>query len=104
MTYLAKIAVLSLGISAFSTAFVPAAQALVTADQMTCARAVATYEKNGRIYVSTRSGTILPIYDGVPVSQKSRLNCPSADENAQRYNVRTKDARACTISYVCRAY
>lgn len=104
MTHLKKIAAFALGISVFGTALTPAAHALVTADQMTCAMAVASYEKNGRIYVRTRSGTVLPIYDGVPVSQKTSLNCPSADEDAQRYNVRTKDAHYCTISFVCRAY
>lgn len=104
MTYLPKLAALSLGISVISAGLAPVAVAQVTVDQMTCASAVATYERNGRVYVRTRSGVVLPIYNGVPVSQKSRLSCSSADENAQRYNVRTKDARYCTISYVCRAY
>lgn len=104
MTYLTKIAVFSVGLSVMGMAFAPLAQARVTADQMTCAMAVASYEKNGRIYVRSGSGTVLPIYDGVPVSQKTSLSCPSADEDAQRYNVRTSDAHACTISYRCRAY
>ncbi len=104
MTYLTRLAVLAMGMSMMIAAVVPSAQAQVTADQMTCAEAVATYERNGRIYVRTGSGAVLPIYDGVPVSQKSKLRCNSADESRQRYNVRTNDARYCTISYVCRAY
>ncbi len=76
------------------------AQAQTTSEQMTCQQAVATYERNGRIYIRTRSGTVLPIYRPAPVSQRSRVNCRPR-ENRTRYNVRTSDKRHCTIGFYC---
>lgn len=80
--------------------FSGAAQAQTTSEQMTCQQAVATYERNGRIYIRTRSGTVLPIYRPVPVSQRSRVYCRPR-ENRTRYNVRTSDKRHCTIGFYC---
>lgn len=79
-----------------------AAQAQTTSEQMTCAQAVATYERNGRIYVRTRSGTVIPIYQPAPVSQRSQVFCRPR-ETRTRYNVRTSDKRHCTIGYYCTA-
>jgi hypothetical protein len=78
------------------------ARAQTTSDKMSCSAAVATYERNGRIYVRTRSGTVLPIDRPVPVSQKSRLSgCHGRNVSRSPYNVRTTDVRNCTIGYVC---
>jgi hypothetical protein len=93
--------VLSMSLAGTGVSAISPAQAQVTSDQMTCSQAVATYERNGRIYVRTRSGTVLPIYRGVPVSRKSQLNCQRRWSQRTPYNVRTKDARNCTIAYVC---
>ena len=77
-----------------------AVQAQTTAEQMTCEQAVSTYERNGRIYVRTGSGAVLPIYRPVPVSQRSRVYCRPR-ETRTRYNVRTSDKRHCTIGFYC---
>ncbi len=77
-----------------------AVHAQTTSEQMTCAQAVSTYERNGRIYVRTGSGAVLPIYRPAPVSQRSQVFC-RPQESRSRYNVRTSDKRHCTIGYYC---
>ncbi|MCG6857571.1 MAG: hypothetical protein LJE67_05850 [Salaquimonas sp.] len=63
---------------------------------MSCSQAVATYERSGRITVTTRSGTTLPIYDGVPVSKKSTLRCPQV-----AIQVQATDNKRCVVAYKC---
>ncbi len=76
------------------------AHAQVTTDRMTCKQAIATYEKNRRIYVRTRSGTVLSIYSGVPISQKRHLRC-GRSSGASGYRVKTKDTKKCVVFYKC---
>jgi hypothetical protein len=70
------------------------------ADNMTCAEAVAYYERNGRINKIAHGKDVIPIYNGVPVSKRNQLRC---DHGYQKvgYSLKTKDNRRCTISYVC---
>lgn len=76
--------------------------AQTTSDQMTCQQAVATYERDGRIYVRTPRGAVIPVYRPLPVSQRSRVVCNTLSQQRGRYNVRTSDKRHCTIGYHCR--
>ena len=69
-------------------------------NDMTCQQAIAEYERNGRVYVRQRSGRVLPIYVGVPLSQKNRLLC-DFDQFKMYYTVPTKDKRRCGISWRC---
>ena len=69
-------------------------------NDMTCQQAIAEYERNGRVYVRQRSGRVLPIYVGVPLSQKNRLLC-DFDQFKMYYTVPTKDKRRCAISWIC---
>jgi hypothetical protein len=69
-------------------------------NDMTCQQAIAEYERNGRVYVRQRSGSVLPIYVGVPLSQKNRLLC-DFDQFKMYYTVPTKDKRRCGISWRC---
>ena len=78
-----------------------AAQAQVTSDQMTCEQAIATYERDGRIYVRTPRCEVLPIYRPVPVSQKNRLACHGRESSRKSYGVPTLDKRRCVIGYTC---
>jgi hypothetical protein len=77
------------------------ANAQTTTDQMSCQQVIATYEKNGRVYVRQRSGQVLPVYNGVPVSQRSRLRC-EWDSYATGYSVKSKDKKRCVAMYLCR--
>ena len=63
---------------------------------MSCAQAVATYERSGRITVRSRSGTTLPFYDGVPVSRRSSQRCSQAP-----VSVAASDNPRCIIAYRC---
>lgn len=63
---------------------------------MSCAQAVATYERTGRITITSRSGAVLPLYDGVPASQRSGLRCPQVP-----ISVIASDTPRCTIAYKC---
>ena len=71
-----------------------------TTDQMTCNQAIATYEKNKRVNVRTRNGQVLPIYGGVPVSQKGRLTCGRGSVRSG-YHVKTTDKKRCSVMYTC---
>jgi hypothetical protein len=79
----------------FSIYAAPSGYAQVS-NGMSCSQAVATYERNGRINTTTRSGTTLPLYGGVPVSQRSTLRCPTTG-----IKVTTKDNPGCIIAYQC---
>jgi len=76
------------------------ASAQSVTNDMTCQQAISTYERNGRVYVRQRSGSVLPIYVGVPLSQKNRLYC-DFDQFKMYYTVPTKDKRRCGISWRC---
>jgi hypothetical protein len=86
----AAIVVLGFPASAF-------AQAL--SNDMTCAEAVAHYEKHGRIDTNL-NGQILPIYGGVPVSERAGMWCDE-DEAPTETFVKTRDRAQCAISYSC---
>ena len=72
-----------------------------TTDRMTCSKAIATYEKNGRVYVRNRSGQALPIYGGAPVSKKGQVVC-GWDQSRSGYRVKTTDNKRCVVKYECR--
>ncbi len=76
------------------------ANAQALANNMTCSQAQATFERNGRITIRTRGGTILPIYGGVPASQRGRLICGPFSTKSPKFVV-TTDTRQCPISYKC---
>ena len=78
-----------------------AVEAQTTTDQMTCNQVIASYEKYGRVYVRQRSGQVLPVYIGVPVSQRSRLRC-EWDSFVTGYSVKSKDKKRCVAMYLCR--
>ena len=96
------LAVLTAVFAAGLTAGVPGvAQAQVTSDQMTCEQAIATYERDRRIYVRSSGGAVLPIYRPVPLSERNQLFCHGRDSSRSSYGVRTLDKRRCTIGYTC---
>ncbi|MEC9343707.1 MAG: hypothetical protein VYD64_07650 [Pseudomonadota bacterium] len=63
---------------------------------MSCAQAVSTYERSGRISVTTRGGATLPLYEGVKVSARSSLRCSTVG-----VTVAASDNRRCVIAYKC---
>jgi hypothetical protein len=73
------------------------ANAQTVTNNMTCQQAIAAYEKNGRVNIRQRSGTVLPIYNGTPLSQKNKLRCSSKSPTM----VPTKDKPRCAVAYVC---
>ena len=92
---------LAIGSLALMTVFLAyQASAQSVTNDMTCQQAISTYERNGRVYVRQRSGAVLPIYVGVPLSQRNRLLC-EFDQYIIAYSVPTKDKRRCAISYKC---
>jgi hypothetical protein len=70
------------------------------ADNMTCAAAVNYYERHGRIYKIAHGKDVIPIYNGVPVSQRDALHCGFGYVRVA-YRTRTTDNPRCTISYSC---
>jgi len=75
------------------------AHAQAIADNMTCQQAINYYERNGRISKYTNGRKVVPIYDGVPVSQRSRLRCSSAGER-----FKTTDNKRCIVAYKCQPW
>jgi hypothetical protein len=84
----------------FVLCLAPEAFAQAVADNMTCAQAVSTYERNGRIYKLAHGKDVIPIYNGVPVSQKNRLVCDWGYIRTAYYT-KTLDNKRCVISYRC---
>ena len=76
------------------------AHAQVTTDRMSCSKVVATYERNGRIYIKSRTGQVLPIYGGVPLSRKNQLRCSRGSVPAG-YRVKSSDKKRCVAMYKC---
>lgn len=76
------------------------ANAQALANDMTCAQAQAQFERHGRVTIRTRGGAILPIYGGVPTSQRGRLICEPFSVKTPKFIV-TSDKRQCAISYKC---
>lgn len=71
-------------------------QAQAVADKMTCQQAINYYEKNGRISKYAHGRTVIPIYNGVPVSQRKKLKCSSSG-----IRFKTTDNPRCTVAYKC---
>ena len=86
--------------SLFLMALASAASAQAVADNMTCAQAVSHYERNGRIYKIAHGKDVIPIYNGVPVSQQNRLFCEWGYRKTP-YSTKTTDNKRCVISYRC---
>lgn len=73
------------------------AQAL--SNNMTCAQAQATYEKQGRLQTRTRRGHVITLRGGVPKSRSAGLVCgPNA---RMATHARTTDRKNCPIFYRC---
>ncbi len=78
--------------------FVPTdINAQAVADQMTCRQAINYYEKNGRISKFTHGKNAIPIYNGVSVSKRRQLRCPSTTG----IRFKTTDNPRCTVAYKC---
>ncbi|WP_374076061.1 hypothetical protein [Bdellovibrio bacteriovorus] len=60
---------------------------------MTCAEARADYNEDGRIYVTTGNGDVVPIYGLVQ-------RCPIGEDESP-YWVRTTDKKTCVLGYRC---
>lgn len=76
------------------------AQAQQLTNSMTCERAKATYERQGRVTTRTRSGSVLPIYGGVPASEGRTLYC-GQERVRNTVRVITTDNKRCVIAYRC---
>ncbi|MCR9139670.1 MAG: hypothetical protein NXI27_27000 [Alphaproteobacteria bacterium] len=76
------------------------AQAQQLTNSMTCERAKATYERQGRVTTRTRSGSVLPIYGGVPASEGRTLYC-GQERVRNTVRVITSDNKRCVIAYRC---
>lgn len=87
-----------LGAAAMMAMTLPAgAQAL--SNNMTCAQAQATYEKQGRLQTRTRRGDVITLRGGVPKSRSAGLVCGRSGRMAT--HARTKDKKRCPIFYRC---
>ena len=79
---------------------VPAtAWAEALSNDMTCDEAVAHYEEHGRIDTNV-DGQVLPIYGGVPVSERAGMICDEDDAPSETF-VKTKDKEQCPIAFSC---
>lgn len=82
-------------------AFGGLAHAVVPADHMTCAQAIDTYERHGRIYVIAGGGEIVPIYGMTPIRRWRELHCNGHQETRRNYWVNTRDNDTCVIAVYC---
>lgn len=89
---------LTLILAGFATAEPAAAQQLT--NTMSCAQAKAQFKAQGRVQTRTRSGTVLPIYGGVPEAEGRFLRC-GRDDSAHPVSVITRDNNRCVIAYAC---
>ncbi|MBN9079223.1 MAG: hypothetical protein BGN87_01180 [Rhizobiales bacterium 65-79] len=71
------------------------------AQDLTCAQAVAYYEKNRLIYVLSHNVIALPIRVGVPVNEANKLQCSDRGQIPHGYSVETKDRWRCVIAVTC---
>lgn len=94
-----SILILPVAVAAF-LAGLGGAQAQQVTNSMTCQRAISAYESQGRVYTRTRSGAVLPIYGGVPVSKGRTLYC-GRDRAKNTVRVITNDSQRCVIAYRC---
>lgn len=69
-------------------------------NSMTCAQAIATFAAQGRVLTRTWSGTVLPIYGGVPAAKRRSLMC-FRDRAVRPMSVITRNKKRCTIGYKC---
>ncbi len=76
------------------------ASAQQLSNSMTCKQAQNLYSKQKRINTRTRSGSVVPIYGGIPVDTGKQLFC-GREATQGAVNVITKDKRSCPIAYKC---
>lgn len=75
---------------------------VVPADEMSCAQAVAYYEKYKRIYVvGNAPHDIVPIYGMKPKSRWREVQCSGRGQGLRAYWVNTLDEKRCVIAYRC---
>lgn len=80
--------------------FLPAAaSAQAISNDMTCEQAVAHYEEHGRID-TIDEGQVLPIDEGVPVSQRENLACDEGEVPGPVL-LKTSDKNECAVAYTC---
>lgn len=75
------------------------AWAQTNSTEMTCEQAVAYYERHNRIE-TVAEGEVIPLDEGVPVSQRNDLPCEPGSLPAPVF-VPTKDKRECAVAYSC---
>lgn len=77
----------------------PTAASAQLSNDMTCEEAVTHFEENGRIETND-NGEVLPIFGGVPVSQRNDLQC---EDNAVPTPtlLKTSDSEECAVAYAC---
>jgi hypothetical protein len=74
----------------------------VTADQMTCAEAIAYFERNGSIQIIANRRDVITLRPGIPVNQARNLYCTGRGAAPRGYMVKTRDANRCVIAMRCR--
>jgi hypothetical protein len=74
-------------------------QAQAIADNMTCQQAINYYEKNGRISKYTHGKSVIPIYNGVPVSKRRQQKCTTAG-----IRFKTTNNPRCIVAYRCQPW
>ena len=79
----------------------PAAAQSPTAEPMTCAQAIAFYERNRFIHVRANGRDVVPVRRGTPVNLARDMQCSGRGQMLHGYAVRTSDLAACTISMRC---
>ncbi len=76
------------------------ADAVQTADQMTCQQAKTFYQRNGYIYKIV-GGVPTRIHKGGSILDAGAVRCTGRTWAQMTYSVRTVDKRRCTISTYC---
>ncbi|WP_419912473.1 hypothetical protein [Hoeflea sp.] len=89
---------LAMTLAGFAATEHAAAQQLT--NNMSCAQAKAMFKSQGRVQTRTRSGTVLPIYGGVPEAEGRSLRC-GRENTVRPVSVMTRDQNRCVIAYTC---
>lgn len=76
------------------------ANAVQTAEQMTCDQAKAFYQRNGYIYKIV-GGVPTRIQRGGSILDAGAVRCTGRTRNQMTYSVPTRDRRRCTVSTYC---
>lgn len=79
----------------------PAGAQSPTAEPMTCAQAIAYYERNRFIHVRANGRNVVPVRMGTPVNLARNMQCNGRGQMLHGYAVRTSDVAACTIAMRC---